>query len=1101
MRRRFFLFSAVAMLMGVCWHAGAQQRLQTVVQRVPDTSANADATPLKISGTITDSSGNPVAGAAVEYWRYEGNGFRPSEPKLEKQITTGTDGAFGIRVSRDAGFLLARKPGMAPGWRQLNQGFNRIRETGNHIVLTPPGTLAGVVVDEGDRPVASAEVSVTMAMSDMSSENGARSFNYFTGKPAHDCFSAHTDGAGHFRIENFPTNAGAILAVRSPGKVLQPSQQRFSDVQSAGYRAGQADIKLALEPAASIEGKIVGGDTGQPLPTARLTLQSDQPGSFMGSAIEPVRSGADGAFLFDDVAAGSYHIQTFFGTNALSEWVAEVVPVSVEAGKAARGVQVKAERGALLEVSVLGKEDRKPVAQVNVSAYKEHAQSAAVSDNYGIARLRLLPGDYQITAFRQSMPSSQSSATVESGRTNQVEIELSAPRKISGVVHAPDGQVAVGVAVRIVGGFGMADADLKTDVSGKFELEWNPRPVGGQSDSTPCVLVRDADHNLAVAQDLDEDTGTLDLKLAPGLTLVGRAESDGKPVTNATAQLVFWTGRSGMWLPGLARTNTPGQFEIPALPPGRKYGVIVSAPGYGQKQMHNLEISADAIRQELDPVELKPANLKLAGQVLDADDKPVAGSSVNLNGDGQPNASATSDRHGRFVFEHVCEGPVQINSNNGNSFGNVTAEGGDTNVVLKLGTTYNSSPGAKEHKLKGMVTDDAGQPAAGAMVAVFPNNGTRWVKAGAKGEFNLAWSLQPWQAQAGSALLVVRELARNLAAIEDLPEDTTNLNVKLKPALTVTGQVKMADDSPLSGAQVGLWFKAGRSYEQLDEQMNPVNPEGRYEIKCLPPDAQYTVYATAKGYGKSQQQVESAPETNRVELAPFALKLADRVIAGQILNDNDKPASGVNIQLSGDGQPDGNMTADSKGRFHFQVCDGQIRLFAYSQSGAGNAQATVEAGDTNIVMALSSSPGSFRQPPRHASLKGSPLPDMSAMNLAADAAPAAQPVLLCLFDASQRPCRHVVHLLDQQVAALRQKNVSVLGIQAAVISDETFNEWKSSGGVSFPIGRVTETSGKSKWVSEVSSLPWLILADASHRVVAEGFSLDELDAQIRQLAK
>jgi hypothetical protein len=91
--------------------------------------------------------------------------------------------------------------------------------------------------------------------------------------------------------------------------------------------------------------------------------------------------------------------------------------------------------------------------------------------------------------------------------------------------------------------------------------------------------------------------------------------------------------------------------------------------------------------------------------------------------------------------------------------------------------------------------------------------------------------------------------------------------------------------------------------------------------------------------------------------------------------------------------------------------------------------------------------------------------------------------------------------LDQQVAALRQKSVSVLGIQAAVISDEDFNEWKSAGGVSFPLGRVTEISGKSKWASELSSLPWLILADASHRVVAEGFSLDELDAQIRQLAK
>jgi len=1101
MRRQLSLFSTIAMLMGVSWHAGAQQRLQTIVQRVSAASANADATPVKVSGIISDGAGNPVAGATVEYWCYEGNGFRPSEPKLEKQITTGTDGTYGIQVLRDSGFLLARKPGMAPGWRQLNQGFNRIRETGNHIVLTPPGTLGGVVVDEGDKPVANAEVSVMMAISDTSFESGARSFNYFSGKAAGGCFPARTDGTGHFRVENFPTNACAILAVRSPGKVLKPSQQTITDVRTAGYRAGQADIKLVLEPASSIEGKIVGGYTGQPLPAARLTLQSSQPGFFMDGAIEPARSDADGAFRFDDIAAGSYSIQTVFGTNALSDWVAEAVPVTVEAGKAARGVQVTAARGALLEVSVLGKEDRKPVAQVNVSAHKEHAQSAAVSDTNGIARLRLLPGDYQITAFRQSMPSSQSSATVETGKTNRVELELAAPQKISGVVHAPDGQVAVGVSVRIVGGYGMADADLKTDANGKFELEWNQRPVGGQSDSTPCVLVRDADRNLAVAQDLDENTGTLDLKLAPGLTLVGRAESDGKPVTNTTAQLVFWTGRSGMWLPGLARTNTPGQFEIPALPPGRKYGVIISAPGYGQKQMHNLEISAEAIRQELDPVELKPANLKLAGQVLDADDKPVVGCFVNLNGDGQPNGNATADSQGRFVFGHVCEGPAQVYSNSGRSYGNVSAEGGDTNVVLKLGTTYSSSPGAKEHKLKGIVTDDAGQPAADAMVAVFPNNGTRWVKTGAKGEFNLAWSLQPWQAQAGNALLVVRELARSLAATEELPEDTTNLNVKLKPALTVTGQVRKADDSPLTGAQVGLWLKAGRSYDQLNEQMSQVNAEGRYEIKCLPPDAQYTVYAIAKDYGKNQQQVEPASDTNRIELAPFVLKLADRLIAGQVLNDTDKPASGVNIQLSGDGQPDGNMTTDSKGRFHFQVCEGQIRLFAYSQSGSGNAQATVEAGDTNIVMSLSSSPGGVRQPPRRALLKGSTLPDLSAMNLAADAVPAGQPVLLCLFDASQRPCRHIIHLLDEQVTALRQKNVSVLGIQAAVISDESFNEWKSAGGVSFPVGRVTEGSGKSKWVSEVSSLPWLILADSTHQVVAEGFSLDELDVQMRLLAK
>jgi hypothetical protein len=422
-------------------------------------------------------------------------------------------------------------------------------------------------------------------------------------------------------------------------------------------------------------------------------------------------------------------------------------------------------------------------------------------------------------------------------------------------------------------------------------------------------------------------------------------------------------------------------------------------------------------------------------------------------------------------------------------------------VVLRLGQTYSSSPGATIHRLKGVVMDAVGQPVAGAQVTVFPNNGMRWFRTGTNGAYNLTWSLQPWQSQSGEALLVVRDPDRNLAATEDLSEDTTNLEVKLKPALAVTGLVKGLDDLPLQKAQIGLWLRAGNSYNQLNEQMTTANTEGRFEIKCLPPDAQYIVFATAKGYGRSQQQVAPDTETNRLELAPFVLKPADRVIAGQVLTESDKPASGVNVQLNGEDQPDGYTTTDSKGRFRFQVCEGQIRLFAYSQYGSGNAQAAVEAGDTNIVITLTANSGVARETPRRASLKGNPLPDLTAVNLAADAAPAGQPVLLCLFDAGQRPSRHVVNLLEQQAAALRQKNVCLLGVQTAVTSDETFNEWKSASPVSFPVGRVTEKSAKSRWATEVNALPWLILADADHRVVAEGFAFDELDAQLAKLAK
>jgi protocatechuate 3,4-dioxygenase beta subunit len=1102
--RQFLLVSAASVLLGVS--ACVQTPGRVGVQNAADAGTNAAAQKIKCAGTVTDAAGHPLAGATVEYWRYETKPFLANPLELKGRITTKATGAFEFQVSRAAGFLLARKPGLAPAWIQLGQQFNSVSDKEEHLALTPTAALAGVVVDETDKPVAHAGVCVAMAVREVSPDGEGRGFNYLSGRPARDCFAARTDAAGHFRIKDFPANATATLAVQAPGKTLRQTEQNFAGWNSLPWHGGQEDIKLVVEPAGSIEGKIIVAGSNQPPPAARLTLQ---PNALRFSGFderEPVQSGADGAFHISDVAAGSYGIHAVFGTNAVQEWVADTVPVSVEAGQITRGIQVTAGRGGLLEVAVLGEKDRKPLAQVMVNAYRQNFQSAARSDSNGIVLLRLPPGDYQLMVSRDSMAVSrnQNSASVEAGKTNRVEIEIAAPRMVSGIVRQPDGQPAAGLRVRIVGGFGPGAGDVKTDAGGKFELEWNQRGFG-QNDTTDCVLVRDADHNLAVAQDIDEDTGPLDLKLAPGLTLAGRAECDGKPVTNATVSLIFHTGRRGMFLPGWSRsTDTPGRFEITAIPPGRKYGVSVTAPGYGQKSINDVDAPAEAGRMELDPFDLKLANLKLAGQVLDADDKPVVGVNVNLNGEGQPNGNTTTDSKGRFHFQ-VCEGQVRLfaNSQTG-GFAQTTAEAGDTNVVLQLGQTYNNAPGAAAHKLKGTVTDASGKPVVGAQVAVFPVyqfNGSRWTKTATNGAFNLTWSLQPWQMQSGGALLVARDPARNLAVTEELPEDATNLDVKLKPALTVAGVVRSADDSPLAGAQVGVWLKAGNNYDQLDEQMAAADAQGRYEIKCLPPDAHYIVYASAKGHGQRQQQVEGDSETNREELSPFVLKLADRVLAGQVLNENDKPVAGAYVNLSGEDQPNGNMATDSKGRFHFQVCEGQVRLFANSPQGGAFAQATAEAGETNVVMTLGSQPGNIRQTPHRAPLKGSPLPDLAGVNLAGDAAPASQPVLLCLFDAGQRSSRHVVHQLDEQAAALRQQGVTVLGVQAAVTSDEILNQWKSASPVSFPLGRVTEKSEKSKWALAVPALPWLILADANHRVVMEGFALDELDAQVKKLAK
>jgi hypothetical protein len=207
----------------------------------------------------------------------------------------------------------------------------------------------------------------------------------------------------------------------------------------------------------------------------------------------------------------------------------------------------------------------------------------------------------------------------------------------------------------------------------------------------------------------------------------------------------------------------------------------------------------------------------------------------------------------------------------------------------------------------------------------------------------------------------------------------------------------------------------------------------------------------------------------------------------------------VNVNLSGEGQPSGFATTDSKGRFSFKVCEGQVQIFASSQN--GYAQAAAEAGDTNVVIQLSQNGSMNRSSPTRAALTGKPLPDLTVLGLNPEAVAAGKPVLVCLLDVGQRPSRRVARLLSEQYDALKQKGVTVVAIQAAATTEESFKAWKDGSAVPFPVGRVMEKSEKTRWAAAAEALPWLILADADHRVTAEGFALDDLDAKLQPAAR
>lgn len=363
----------------------------------------ADTITNRLSGTVTDSAGNPIADAKVEYWHYEEgimNSFQQESLPTNKQtVATGADGVFSFGGPSGPGLVLAQKPGFAPAWRGLSPMAGSASNTVGKLVLTPPAILAGTVMDESNRPVANAEVCVAVAFVKLSLNNGGISLDGLPGKAARNLFSAHTDVAGRFQVQNFPTNARASLAVQSPGRVLRLSEQGLGDIDTMGYGPGQEDIKLVLELAGGIEGKLVNGEDNQPLPASRLVLQPYEPRGFLDEPA-PQISSTNGLFHFDRVLAGSYRIQALFGASNNAGWVTEPAAVTVTSGQTTRDVQVKAVHGALLEAHVHD-ESGKPLSKVNITAYVEDFQTQGLSGTNGVARLYVLPGDYRVSAFQQ----------------------------------------------------------------------------------------------------------------------------------------------------------------------------------------------------------------------------------------------------------------------------------------------------------------------------------------------------------------------------------------------------------------------------------------------------------------------------------------------------------------------------------------------------------------------------------------------------------------------------------------------------------------------------------------------------------------------------
>ncbi|MBN2589393.1 MAG: hypothetical protein JXA96_06000 [Sedimentisphaerales bacterium] len=105
-------------------------------------------------------------------------------------------------------------------------------------------------------------------------------------------------------------------------------------------------------------------------------------------------------------------------------------------------------------------------------------------------------------------------------------------------------------------------------------------------------------------------------------------------------------------------------------------------------------------------------------------------------------------------------------------------------------------------------------------------------------------------------------------------------------------------------------------------------------------------------------------------------------------------------------------------------------------------------------------------------------------------------VLLCFFDIEQRPSRNFMIELNKRVLELSKKSIEIIVIHTVKVEQSKLNNWVKDNEITLPVKIFQKDWEKARTEWGIEALPWMILTDKEHIVIAEGFSVNEIDEKI-----
>jgi hypothetical protein len=565
--------------------------------------------PLSLTGRVTDKRGEAVAKFKVAAREQTGGPIPGLGGEQRRESVENAEGRFSVA-------------GLTPGtWfvEVQAEGYPRSAPAEVRIVADEPpapleivlargGAVSGVVHDPSGAPIANAEVTLKLSMSEMLSNMRANE----DGDGAENSLTARSDPQGRFRLSGLEPGQRQIVARRN--------DLAESEAVSVAIQADEevVDIVLALRRGGRIvgtvynsQGELAAGSTVQAQftsdPMLQLFSQSDARGAFEFSALAPGNWNVI-HLPVANAGAGS-------GDDAAADLMSMLGDMKMASAHVVDGEETTVVLGAPPKdpVELFGqiRHGGQPVAGAFVSLIADGAQGGGMesmkfmqSDPSGRYRTQLRqPGRYVLNVQKLGESGEQQTVSrpVDVPQTSEHEFNVDLPGgAIRGRVLDLDGAPAARARVTLsIDGpvanatpFGTHYSEITTDADGRYSLDWlaagvytvavGGAPFGGMFGAGSATSGRQIRDGIAVRD--GEAVEGVDFKLRkPGRISGVVRTADGAPAKDAS---IFLRDERGRPLERFSMivTDSAGKFVYEGLEPGA-YTVTARTSG---------EVSADS---------------------------------------------------------------------------------------------------------------------------------------------------------------------------------------------------------------------------------------------------------------------------------------------------------------------------------------------------------------------------------------------------------------------------------------------------------------------------------------------------------------------------